>query len=104
MTIMINAFRDELRRKKISELVLGKRYAGDISEIDYLQVKENTDHETRLLIDEKITKLPFRQRTALILHYFNGLKIAEIAELMKIKQGTVKALIFQAIRKLGQKH
>jgi len=52
------------------------------------------------LIKKAIDNLPVRQRTAFILRYYEGLKIKEVASVLKCSEGTVKANVFHAIRKL----
>ena len=47
-----------------------------------------------------ISKLPKRQRTALIYRYFLDMPVAQVATLMECSDGTVKALTYQAIKAL----
>jgi RNA polymerase sigma-70 factor, ECF subfamily len=47
-----------------------------------------------------VAALPRRQRTALVLRYFADLSVRDVAELMRCREGTVKALTFQAISAL----
>lgn len=44
---------------------------------------------------QAIRRLPERQRTAIALHYVDGYSIAEIASVMNIRPGTVKATLSQ---------
>ena len=50
-----------------------------------------------------IESLPDRQRTAIILRYFESLPLKEIAQVMNISVGTVKATLNQATHKLKQR-
>jgi RNA polymerase sigma factor (sigma-70 family) len=50
-----------------------------------------------------IESLPDRQRTAIILRYFESLPLKEVAQIMEISVGTVKATLSQATKKLKQK-
>ncbi|GIG54355.1 RNA polymerase sigma factor [Demequina activiva] len=43
-----------------------------------------------LAVHEALTHLPDRQRTAVVLHYLDGLAVDEIAQVMGISSGTVK--------------
>ncbi|WP_027409860.1 RNA polymerase sigma factor [Anoxybacteroides tepidamans] len=43
-----------------------------------------------------ILKLDMKYRMVIVLHYYFDLKISEIAELLNIKEGTVKSRLFQA--------
>ncbi|MHB1139979.1 MAG: RNA polymerase sigma factor [Microthrixaceae bacterium] len=54
-----------------------------------------------LAIRDAVGALPRRQRQAVALRYFLGLDLAEIGRTLGIAEGTVKALLFQARRRLG---
>jgi RNA polymerase sigma-70 factor (ECF subfamily) len=54
--------------------------------------------ETGLL--ETLRELPHRQRTAVLLHYVADMPVREVAEVMGVAEGTVKALLSQARKKL----
>jgi RNA polymerase sigma-70 factor (ECF subfamily) len=43
-----------------------------------------------------IASLPVQQRTALVLHYFNGLSLQDVARSMGVSEGTVKRYLFRA--------
>jgi RNA polymerase sigma-70 factor (ECF subfamily) len=47
-------------------------------------------------LDRAIKRLPQQQRLALCLHYLGGYKIDEVAEMMQIASGTVKAHLHAA--------
>ncbi|MDP9226550.1 MAG: sigma-70 family RNA polymerase sigma factor [Actinomycetota bacterium] len=42
---------------------------------------------------ELLKKLPHRQKTALLLHYYLDLPVREVAEMMQVPEGTAKTLI-----------
>jgi RNA polymerase sigma-70 factor (ECF subfamily) len=46
--------------------------------------------------------LPRRQREAIVLHYYLGLGIAEIAAVMRAPEGTVKSLLFRGRASLAR--
>ena len=50
-----------------------------------------------------IESLPDRQRTAIILRYFESLSLKEVSQIMDISVGTVKATLSQATKNLKQK-
>jgi RNA polymerase sigma factor (sigma-70 family) len=50
-----------------------------------------------------VATLPPRQRAALVLRYYADLPVSEVAELMRCREGTVKALTHQAIETLRPK-
>lgn len=58
------------------------------------------DPGDRVAIREAIARLPMRQRTALVLRYYEDLPEREIAELMGCRIGAVKQLVFRAMQTL----
>ncbi|MBR5780267.1 MAG: sigma-70 family RNA polymerase sigma factor [Clostridia bacterium] len=63
-----------------------------------LQILER-DEEKRS-VNEGVERLPDRVRTVIRLHYFEGLSIAEIADRMRISEGTVKWQLHDGRRRL----
>jgi len=74
---------------------------------------ENTEHDNAEEVDgalisseeyrelhDSIERLPQKIRTVIILHYFEGLSIAQIAARMKISEGTVKWQLHNGRQKL----
>lgn len=57
------------------------------------------DERDRVMI-EAVRKLEYRQRTVVILHYYNGLGTKEIARVMECMEGTVKSRLFTARKNL----
>ncbi len=56
--------------------------------------------EERNLLTEAVSKLPQRQKEAIILRYFEALSIKETAAVMGVATGTAKATIHTAINNL----
>jgi RNA polymerase sigma-70 factor, ECF subfamily len=59
--------------------------------------------ERRRLVRQVIDELPLQQRTIVILHDLQGLTVKEIAVILEKAEGTVKAALFTAHKKLRQK-
>lgn len=57
--------------------------------------KEQTD-----MLHEAIEKLDIKQKTVIVLYYFNELTVKEIANIMGCFEGTVKSRLYSARRKL----
>ena len=57
--------------------------------------------EETLTIRAAVSALPSRQRTAVILRFYEQLSVAETAEVMGCPQGTVKSLTHRALKRLG---
>jgi RNA polymerase sigma-70 factor, ECF subfamily len=51
---------------------------------------------------EEVRRLPRRQSQVLALRYIDDLSVAEIAEVLQVADGTVKALMHQARKRLGR--
>lgn len=89
---------------------LAKKHAKERPEERILELADRsmTDSPTaKVLKDERdqamvdaIRKLEYRQRTAVILYYYNGLGTREIAHVMECMEGTVKSRLFTARKKL----
>jgi RNA polymerase sigma-70 factor (ECF subfamily) len=54
-------------------------------------------------IQEALSGLPVRQRSVFILRHFHDLRIRQIAETLKISEGTVKAHLFRAVQALRRR-
>jgi len=94
--IAINVAREMRRQKKREELTSSApaRAAGPD-----VQVQKREEAE---LVNRVIDKLPLRQREAVVLRFFEQLSVEETASTMGCAAGTVKALVFQALRNLRQ--
>ena len=49
---------------------------------------------------DALSKLPYRNRAALVLRYYEGLSHAEIAEVLSCREGTVASLVHRGIAQL----
>jgi RNA polymerase sigma-70 factor (ECF subfamily) len=55
-----------------------------------------SQRETSRRLGAAIKQLPPQQRTAFVLHYVHGLPLADVAEVMACRVGTVKSHVFRA--------
>lgn len=51
-------------------------------------------------ISQALQNITPRERTVFVMRHYNGLKMNEIAEILNLSVGTVKSLLFRAIKKL----
>jgi len=58
------------------------------------------DHADVLAVRAAVAALPTRQRTVVVLRYFGGCSVAEAAEAMRCREGTVKSLTHRATHAL----
>jgi RNA polymerase sigma-70 factor (ECF subfamily) len=96
--IAVNTARNRLRER---------RY--DTTEIDDVQIGVNAIAESSLvhvavaeMLQKEVDKLPFKQRTALVLRVYEDLSFNEIAEIMECPYDTAKANYRHAILKLKE--
>ncbi|MFH1861607.1 MAG: RNA polymerase sigma factor [bacterium] len=59
--------------------------------------------EIRGQIEKALTTLPDRQRTVFVLKHEHGLKLREIAKILGISEGSVKAYLFRAVEMLRKR-
>ncbi|HET8603386.1 MAG TPA: SigE family RNA polymerase sigma factor [Marmoricola sp.] len=89
---MVNTYTSWWRRRWNAELPTGElpeHPAGDV------------DSATVLDLRRAIDRLPRRQRTVVVLRWFEDLTEAQVADLMGCSVGTVKSQASKALRKLG---
>jgi len=94
--IAINLAHRHLRRRRL-ESTANRRALDDQRAAG---AGAGADIADRLVLRQAVAALPPRQRTALILRYYSDLPVAEVAALMRCREGTVKALTHQAIASL----
>lgn len=85
-TIVVNRCNDELRRRRVrrrADRVLGHR----------------TEAESHYLADMLSSVTP-KRRTALVLRFYGGHTVSEVAEAMDIPTGTAKSLIHRGLADL----
>lgn len=63
---------------------------------------ESPEPTEALALRVAVASLPERQRLALVLRYYAALPVAEVASIMRCKDGTVKALTHQAVDRLRE--
>ena len=61
------------------------------------------DEQTEQVVTDALAALPFPQRAVVILHHFEGLSYAEVAEVTRSSVPAVRSHLFRARRTLGTK-
>jgi RNA polymerase sigma-70 factor (ECF subfamily) len=98
--ITVNACKDYLRSWSYRKLVFTQTFSDR-------QADESTEQEVLRKLNQnelaaKVMKLPIKYREVIVLHYFEQLKSREIAELMNLKESTVRVRISRGIAKLKE--
>ncbi len=60
-------------------------------------------NETQEILKEALFELPKKERTIIYLHYYEGYKVYEIADILKIKPATIQTILFRSKKKLKNK-
>jgi RNA polymerase sigma-70 factor (ECF subfamily) len=106
--ITVNASIDSIRRKSLrpakhsDELdnisTQENLVAQGAHNLDPLQSTESMQIQNR--ISQALQRISPKERAVFVMCHYNGLKLKETAEIMNVTIGTVKSLLFRAIRKL----
>ena len=105
--ITVNASIDSLRKKsskpEASIDILERADVRDNPMGSSIDLDPERSAESLLLqkhISHALQKISPKERSVFVMRHYNDLKIREIAEILNISIGTVKALLFRAIKKL----
>jgi RNA polymerase sigma-70 factor (sigma-E family) len=90
---VVNLARSHHRRRAV-ERRFAEREAGQET------TTSAADLSDRDLLQRALMSLPLRQRTAVVLRYYEDLDIAQTASIMRCSEGTVKALSSRGIARL----
>ena len=85
---------DDLDKTNFQEKLAGSRNAA----VNPEQSAEAVIMQNR--VSQALQKVSPRERSVFVMRHYNELKTREIAEILNVSQGTVKALLFRAVRKL----
>lgn len=102
-----------LTRRRQKEMTMSRRSCGEgENEDDFFDSQpanpwdnpENRQLRREIVeqIERALEQIPARQRTVFVMKHDQGLKLREIASLLGLGEGTVKAYLFRAIENLRQ--
>jgi RNA polymerase sigma-70 factor (ECF subfamily) len=95
--IVVNAARQLIRtkqRRRTREIP-----ASTVESITAMPAPANRDDAA--ILDAALAVLPVETRSILVLHHLDGLGLAELAEILRVPQGTVKSRLFTARQALA---
>jgi RNA polymerase sigma-70 factor (ECF subfamily) len=101
--IVVNLGRNHLARSRISTVPLSEcaHLATDARKTDPMALV--MDAATHTEIRQAILSLPEDQQRALILRYYSGMTVPQIAHLLECPEGTVKSRLFHGLRRVRQR-
>ena len=99
MTIESNVFRDSLRKKKVRNPA-GRIHGGPEVPATASGEDHSTRTDVRMAIQQAMEALPAAQRQVFVLKEMEGYKLKEIGKMLRIPLGTVKSLLYRAVRGL----
>jgi RNA polymerase sigma-70 factor (ECF subfamily) len=95
-----NQARSRLRRRKVLKWVQFDTTEHEIAANDAGALAHLEQEETKTRVQSAVAALPLRQRQALVLHRFQGLKYKEVAAAMETTVPGVESLIQRAMAAL----
>ncbi|WP_084040201.1 RNA polymerase sigma factor [Demequina sp. NBRC 110053] len=94
--VAINSIRQQWRRGKAQRRAYLRVVTWDDPGDDESQRTVDT-----IAVHDALAELPERQRAAMVLHYLEGLSVAETARLLEVSEGTVKTQLSRGRAALG---
>ena len=96
LRVTVNCCRDLWRSAWLKRVVLGA------PTLDIIPAQEETfeQREEKAELMRAIHKLPRQFRETILLHYYQGLGIAEIAQMLGLPEGTISSRLSRARKKL----
>ncbi len=105
--ITVNTAISQKRKKSVSNMQLQENFDECVNESEQNNKSFSRNPEKlaeaglmRDHLERAIQKLTPRERSIFVLRHYNDLPQKEIAEILKINVGTVKSMLFRAIKKL----
>ncbi len=105
MTIAVNLVRDHVRNRRLQFWKRTSQHAEPAEIIERTLAGSAPTPEAQLILSEQVKRvwaaaalLPERQKTVFLLRFVEEMDLLEIAAATGLKEGTVKAHLFQALR------
>jgi RNA polymerase sigma-70 factor (ECF subfamily) len=99
--LALNWLRDERHERAAERLDVGSEPAARELKDDRPLVEQDMVHETRLReIRDSIASLPAKQRAAVLMHKYEEMGYAQIAQALECSESAVKSLLFRAYETL----
>jgi RNA polymerase sigma-70 factor (ECF subfamily) len=106
-TIVINLHRDNLRKKKVRRMFSFGSSKEEREKEEYLMEASGSESQDETYnadlgrdIARALDELPEKQRQVFVLKEISGFKQLEISEILELPLGTVKSLMYRAVKRL----
>ncbi len=110
MTIAVNLVRDSVRNRRLQFWKRTSQEAEPAEIVERTLAGCGPTPEAQIILNEQVKAvwaaaavLPERQRTVFLLRFVEEMELLEIAAATGMKEGTVKAHLFQALRTVRQR-
>lgn len=110
MTIAVNLVRDQVRNRRLQFWKRTSQQSEQAEIVERTLAGSGPTPETQSILNEQVkavwaaaATLPERQRTVFLLRFVEEMELLEIAAATGLKEGTVKAHLFQALRTVRQR-
>jgi len=106
--ITTNYALDQLRRRRFAQPISLQEEGANLLEVDFQTKPLNprqiyAQHELKERVEKAMEELPPQQKTVFVLRHYQSLQLSEIAEVLGISLGTVKATLHAALEKIRTK-
>lgn len=98
--VAANLLRDQWRRAQAEARALERLVLEQPGLLEGLPPPMSVPDPSAAALTEQIAVLPLRQRHVVVLHYYAGLSVQEVAHRLGVGEGTVKRSLFRARRAL----
>jgi RNA polymerase sigma-70 factor (ECF subfamily) len=98
LRILVNRVISDRRRKRVDEVEMDASYNEPVEPESSVQTVISAEEAER--IRAALSELPFEPRQAVVLRFYAGMTIPEIAETLGWREGTVKSRLHRALRQL----
>lgn len=99
LRIVVNEVKQQFRKRRVQTLPLEKasELAGDPDEVGATVIRK----EEYQFLRQALGMLPPEQKETVVLRYYSGLTVPEIAAVMGQREGTIKSRLSRALDRLG---
>lgn len=108
MSVSVNLYRNYKRKLSVRQRITGgcmsvEEFVTEIPSDGRMTEEEVLAQEECRMVRTTVEKLPDKYRIPILLFYMEELTLADIAEILKVPEGTVKSRIYRAKKILKQK-